>query len=63
MTWPLPLLHPVTPPLCCQSLAFEALRLSATLAYEVFAATRENAPNALAEAAQLLHTHALLVGH
>jgi len=44
-----------------QSVAFDALRLSAQLAYEVFAATREQAPAALCEAAQLLHTHALLV--
>jgi hypothetical protein len=49
---------------CCrnaQSLAFDALRLAALLAYEVLAVTRESAPAALAEAAQLLHTHALLV--
>jgi hypothetical protein len=44
-----------------QSLAFDALRTCAQLAYELFAATREQAPAALAEAAQLLHTHALLV--
>ncbi|KIZ02253.1 Condensin-2 complex subunit G2 [Monoraphidium neglectum] len=42
------------------SLAFDALRLAALLAYEVLAVTRESAPAALAEAAQLLHTHALL---
>jgi hypothetical protein len=45
-----------------QSVSFDALRLSALFAYEVFATTREQAPAALAEAAQLLHTHALLVG-
>ncbi|KAI8470384.1 MAG: condensin II non structural maintenance of chromosomes subunit-domain-containing protein [Monoraphidium minutum] len=42
------------------NLAFEALRLAAGLAYDVLAATREAAPAPLAEAAQLLHTHALL---
>jgi hypothetical protein len=48
-------------PACRQSLALDALRLSAQLAYEVLAVTRDAAPAPLAEAAQLLHTHALLV--
>lgn len=42
------------------SLSLDALRLSAGLCHEVFAATREQAPAPLCEAAQLLHTHALL---
>ena len=52
--------HPA--PRRAQNLALDGLRLSAQLAYEVLGATREGAPAALAEAAQLLHTHALLVG-
>jgi hypothetical protein len=42
------------------ALAFDALRTCAQLAQEAFAATREQAPPPLCEAAQLLHTHALL---
>lgn len=50
-----------SPPACRQSLACDALRVCAVLAHEVFAVTKEQAPAALAQAAQLLHDNGLLV--